>query len=168
MQEKIRRNAKKETEKKSELGGYEVVFDGEISEDGDKFIIDGKSNLLPGSRVVGEVLVDDGDVFSDTSELVQEDGTFHMELNHHKYGEAEISVRFDFEGVQEDEIKRHYGEKGQKLAGPFIYKHKTHSGIFKKAEAKLAYLPGEASNLTIVAPEWYDVTRRLRRSTCLD
>ncbi len=148
---------KKETEKKSELGGYEVVFDGEITEDGDKFIIEGKSNLLPGSRVVGEVLVDDGDVFSDTTELVQEDGTFHMELNHHKYGEAEIIVRFDFEGVQDDEIKRHYGEKGQKLAGPFIYKHKTHKGIFKKAEAKLAYLPGEASNLAIVAPEWNEL-----------
>ena len=133
---KDKTETKKETEKKSELGGYEVVFDGEITEDGDKFIIEGKSNLLPGSRVVGEVLVDDGDVFSDTTELVQEDGTFHMELDHHKYGEAEIIVRFDFEGVQDDEIKRHYGEKGQKLTGPFIYKHKTHNGIFKKAEAK--------------------------------
>jgi hypothetical protein len=151
------KETKKETKDKVELGNFEIVLGGEVTEEDNKFMIEGSSNLLPGSRVVGEVLVDDGDIFSSTTELVQEDGKFHMELDHHKYGEAEIIVRFDFDGVQEDEIKRHYGEKGQKLTGPFIYKHKTHSGIFKKAEAKIDYIPGESSNLTFAAPDWHEL-----------
>jgi hypothetical protein len=151
------KESKKESKDKVELGNFDIVLGGEVTEEDDKFIIEGSSNLLPGSRVVGEILVDDGDIFSSTTELVQEDGKFQMELDHHKYGEAEIIVRFDFDGVQEDEIKRHYGEKGQKLTGPFIYKHKTHSGIFKMAEAKIDYIPGESSNLTFAAPDWHEL-----------
>ena len=92
---------------------------------------------MAGLGLVGEVLVDDGEeVFADTTELVEDDGTFYMELDHHQYGEAEIVVRFDFESVQDDEIKRHYGEKGQKLEGPFIYKHKAYDGYFEESGGK--------------------------------
>ncbi|MGM8365958.1 hypothetical protein ACLIBG_10835 [Virgibacillus sp. W0181] len=147
-------------EKEAELGDYEVQLDGEVTEQDNTFVIEGKSNLLPGSRLVGEVVVvteGEKEVFSDTTELVQEDGSFHMELEHHEYGEAEIIVRFDFNTVQDDEIKRHYGEKGQKLEGPFIYKHEEYEGILKKAEAKIDYVPGETTNLAIQAPDWYDL-----------
>lgn len=144
--------------KETNLGDYQVDLQGEIQEEEDQFIINGQSNLLPGSRIVGEVVVDEGEtVYSDTSELVQEDGSFYMELEHHQYGEAEIVVRFDFESVQDDEIKRHYGDKGQNLEGPFIYKHETFDGIMKKAEAKISYEPNGQNDLTIKAPEWYDL-----------
>lgn len=146
---------KKAEKEKSDLGDFDVYLDGEVVEEGDKFVIEGKSNLLPGSRLVGEVLVDDGEeVFADTTELVEDDGTFQMELDHHQYGEAEIVVRFDFEGVQDDEIKRHYGEKGQKLKGPFIYKHKAYDGILKKAEVSVHYEPNGKNDLVFQAPEW--------------
>lgn len=148
--EKEKKAAKKDNEK----GDYTILIGGELSEEEDKFVIEGTSNLLPGSRLTGEVLLDGEEVFSDTTELVEEDGTFHMELDHHKYGEAEVIVRFDFDNVQEDEIIRHYGDKGQKLEGPFIYKHKTFDGIYKKAEAKIAYIPGETLNLTFEEPNW--------------
>ena len=156
--EKDKSGTEKESKDKAKLGDFEIVFEGEVTEEGDdKFIVEGSSNLLPGSRIIGEVLVDDEEVFSDTTELIQEDGKFHLELEHHKYGEAEIVVRFDFDSVQDDEIIRHYGDKGQKLTGPFIYKHKTHNGIYKKAEAKIDYTPGEMSNLTLAAPDWHDI-----------
>lgn len=152
---------KKESKKKKgkvELGDYTVEFDGEVVEEDDKFIIEGKSNLLPGSRLVGEVLVDEGEeVFSDTTELVEEDGTFYMELDHHQFGDAEIIIRFDFDSVQEDEIKRHYGDKGQKLEGPFIYKHKAYPGILKKAEVRIPYEANETNELAIKAPDWEEL-----------
>jgi len=145
-------------EASTELGDYEIDLSGDIKEEEDLFIIEGNSNLLPGSRIVGEVVVDEGEtVFSDTSELVNDDGTFYMELDHHQYGEAEINIRFEFENVQEDEIKRHYGEKGQELEGPFIYKHDTFDGIMKKAEVKIDYDPNGTNDLTIQAPDWYDL-----------
>lgn len=149
---------KKEKEAASELGDYTVQFSGEVIEEGDEFIVEGMSNLLPGSRIVGEVVVDEGEtVYSNTSELVSDDGTFYMELKHHQYGEAEIIIRFDFDGVQEDEIKRHYGEKGQKLEGPFIYKHKTFDGILKKAEVTVNYSPDGENDFVLKAPDWYDL-----------
>lgn len=151
-------NEEQEVEAESDLGDFEVMFSGEIKEEESEFIVEGKSNLLPGSRLTGEVVVDDGEtVYSSTTELVQNDGSFYMELEHHKYGEAEIIIRFDFESVQEDEIKRHYGEKGQNLEGPFVYKHKTFDGILKKAEIILPYAPNETNDLTIKAPDWYEL-----------
>ena len=154
----VNANTDEETEAPSELGDYNIQFSGEVIEQDNKFIIEGKSNLLPGSRLVGEVVVDEGEtIFSDTSDLVGDDGSFYMELDHHQYGDAELVVRFDFDNVKEDEIKRHYGEKGQKLEGPFIYKHDTFDGILKKAEVKLDYTPGGGDELVLKAPDWYDL-----------
>lgn len=160
--EKDETKTEKEDEKSdSDLGDYNIDLSGEVIEDDKLFIIEGKSNLIAGSRLVGEVVVESEDeneeVFSDTTELVEDDGSFYMELDHHKYGEAEIIIRFDFDNVQEDEVKRHYGEKGQKLEGPFIYKHETYDGILKKAEAKIAYDPNETNDLVIKANDWYDL-----------
>lgn len=140
------------------LGDYEIDFKGEVIEESDSFIVKGESNLLPGARLTGEVVVDDGEtVFSDTSELVQDDGSFYMELEHHQYGEAEIIIRFDFDSVQEDEIKRHYGEEGQNLEGPFVYKHSVFNNVYKKAEVILTYEPNTTNDLTIQAPEWNEL-----------
>lgn len=153
-------DGKKEKVKKSELGDYNVFFGGEVVEEEDKFVIKGKSNLLPGSRVVGEVWVSEDDLFADTTELVGDDGSFEIELEHHKFGEAEIFVRFDLVGVQDDPIKRHYGEKGQKLKGPFVYKHKKpYDDIYKKAEVKVSYSPDEENDLSLKAPEWEELPK---------
>src|SRR5690606_26612902 len=75
----------------------------------------------------------------------------------HKYGEAEIVVKFQFEGVQDDAIKRHYGDKGQKLEGPYIYKHKEWDGVLKKAEVRVAYDPNDQSELVFTEPKWNEL-----------
>lgn len=156
--ENVEKKEEKEKEEATNLGDYHIDLSGDIKEENDQFIVEGKSNLIPNTRIVGEVVVDDGEtIYSNTTELVGDDGSFYMELDHHQYGEAEIIIRVDFESVQDDEVKRHYGEKGQKFEGPFIYKHDTFDGILKKAEVNIAYVPGETNNLTIAAPEWYDL-----------
>lgn len=146
-------------ENEKELGDFNINFDGEVKEEENLFIIDGESNLLSDARVSGEVVVDDGEtVFSDTSELVADDGTFHMELDHHQYGDGEIVIRFEFEGMQEDEIKRHYGEKGQNLEGPYVYKYSSsQDDNLRKAEVKIPYLSEGSNDLAIKAPEWEEL-----------
>lgn len=143
----------------TDLGDFEVELGGTVTEEGDVFVIEGTSNLLPGARVVGEVWLeeDEREPFANSTELVEEDGTFTMELEHHQYGEAEIVIKFDLNGVQDDGIKRHYGERGQNLKGPFIYKHKEFDGIFKKAEARILYDPNEQTELVFQAPDWYEL-----------
>ncbi|NEU30513.1 hypothetical protein GN156_06910 [bacterium LRH843] len=146
-----------ETKSNQNLGDFNVYLGGAITETDENFVIEGESNLLPGARVIGEVWVGEEELFADSTELVDEDGTFHMEIDHHKYGEAEIVVKFQFEGVQDDAIKRHYGDKGQKLEGPYIYKHKEWDGVLKKAEVRVAYDPSEQSELVFTEPKWNEL-----------
>lgn len=147
----------KKKQGKSKLGDYNIKIDGEVIEKEDKFIIKGTSNLIPGTRLVGESWVSEDELFSDTTELVQDDGSFQMELEHHQYGEAEFIVRFDFKSAQEDFVKRHYGEQGQNLEGPFVYKHEVMNKIYKKAEASVKYDPNNERKLTFKAPEWIEL-----------
>src|SRR5690606_26448281 len=87
-----------------------------------KIIIEGESNLIEGSRVIGKVIVNEDEVISDTTELVDKKGKFKMEMDHHQYGDAEVVVLFDFlESYQDENIVKHYGEGGQKLEGPFVF-----------------------------------------------
>ncbi|WP_068674202.1 hypothetical protein [Oceanobacillus sp. Castelsardo] len=143
--------------KSQDLGDFVIELGGKVIEQDGKFVIEGQSNLIPGSRLVGELYVSEDEVFADTTELVQDDGSFTMELEHHQYGEAEIVVRFDFDNVQDDPVLRHYGDKGQKLEGPIIYKHEVFGDILKKAEVSVHYDPSNKSDLTFAVPEWNEL-----------
>ncbi|MEI3604404.1 OmpA family protein [Pseudogracilibacillus sp. SE30717A] len=157
-------------------GDYDIYIGGEVIETEDKIIIEGESNLIPGSRVVGEVsvgknvryfinpTVKDFDYLADTSEIVNDDGTFYMELEHPNLDqETEVSVKFHFDGQQNDDVIRHYGDRGQKLEGPYIYKHQGEVGgrgpdnIYQKAEVKTIFTPEkEKAVRQFKEPDWYE------------
>ncbi len=156
-------------------GDYTIYIGGEVIETEDKIIIEGESNLIPGSRVVGEVSVGknvryfinpqvkDFDYLADTSEIVNDDGSFYMELDHPNLEqETEVAVKFHFDGQQNDDVIRHYGDRGQKLEGPYIYKHQGEVGgrgpdnIYQKAEVKAIFVPEkEKAVRQFKEPDWY-------------
>lgn len=154
-----------ETEEAVKLGGYDVFIGGEMIETEDKLIIHGESNLLPGARVVGEVTVGEEDYVADTTEIVEDDGTFYMEIPYESLGkEAHVAVKFHFDGQQDKGIVRHYGDRGQNLEGPYIYQHRRKSGgrspkdIYKKAEARVSFEPSEELAIRhFKEPVWYDI-----------
>lgn len=142
-------------DKNGAQGDYEVYITGEMTEEDDKISIEGESNLLPGSKLIGEVSIStdtEGYLFSsdfqeyeyqaDTREVVEDDGTFSMEIDHHDEEDKEthVAVRFDLFENQEDEVRRHYGENGENMEGPYIYQHRDEDGntmpkyIFNRAE----------------------------------
>lgn len=139
-------------------GSPEVYLGGKVIEKDDKIIIEGESNLIEGSRVIGKVIVNEDEVLSDATELVDKKGKFTMELDHHQYGDAEVVVLFDFlESYQEEEIVEHYGEGGEKLEGPYVYldEHYDVEQINKKAEVRLPLLADEGETKHDFAqPEW--------------
>lgn len=141
-------------------GDLNVQLGGKVEETDDQIIIEGKSNLLPGSRVNGVVFVNGDEPFSESTELVGEDGTFRMELDHHRYGDAEVAVTFDFlDSVQDEEIIEHYGEGGGKLEGPYVYVvedwDNSDPKANKKAEVRLPLaFDDEATTHTFEEPEW--------------
>jgi len=157
---------------------YEVHLGGEMVETKNGIIIEGESNLLPGSRVTGEVKVVDKNVsmylfdsteeldFSqDATEVVEDDGSFHLELEHPNMDkETVVSVKFSLLEEQDDEILDHYGEHGEKLEGPFIYKHiNTEDGIdlntvYQKAEVMTTFTPKEDNKAIrhFKEPNWHE------------
>lgn len=165
-----------ETDETISQGDYNVYIGGEVIETDDKIIINGESNLIPGARVVGEVSVgkniryifhpkvEDVDYLDDTSEIVDDDGSFYMELSHPNLDEeTEVAVKFHFDGQQNDDVIRHYGDRGQKLEGPYIYKHQGEVGgrgpdnIFNKAEVKTVFMPEkEKAVRQFKEPDWYE------------
>jgi len=165
-----------QSEKPDNQGDFNVYIGGEVIETEDQIIIHGESNLIPGSRVVGEVSVGknvryfirpsikDYDYMADTSEIVDEDGNFYMELDHPKIDqETEVAVKFHFDGQQNDDVIRHYGDRGQNLEGPYIYQHQGEVGgrgpdnIFKKAEVKTVFRPSnEKAMRQFSEPDWYE------------
>lgn len=159
-------------------GDYNIYIGGEVTETDDKILIDGNSNLIPGSRVVGEVSVStdtnyywaretkEYEYLADTTELVDENGDFQMEIDYHgeQGKETAVSVKFDFDGQQDDEVLRHYGDRGQKLEGGYIYQHRGETGgrdpknIFKKAEVVTVFTTGEEKIVRqFKEPNWYDI-----------
>lgn len=140
------------------IGHYEVWLDGEVIENDDKFVIRGKSNLIEGTRVTGQVIVSGDQVYSDTTEIVESRGRFLMELDHHQYGEAEIRIIVDFNNIQDEKVTRHYGEKGEKLVGPLVYKQSVWGDLYHKAQVVAYYDPdGDKSSITFEHPEWYEL-----------
>ncbi|NEU30512.1 hypothetical protein GN156_06905 [bacterium LRH843] len=121
----------------NKLGAHDIHLGGEVIEKKDKIVIEGKSNLLPGARVTGEVFVNEDELFAETTELVDKKGNFQMEMDHHQYGDAEVVVTFNFSGVQDEEIVEHYGEGGENLKGPFVYVTEHWGAVEKQASVRL-------------------------------
>lgn len=159
--------AEEEVAEKVALGDYEIYLGGEMTEKDDKIIIEGESNLLPGARVVGQVTVGEDEYYADTSEIVQDDGRFHMEIKHHNLDkETNVAVRFHFDGPQDDGISRHYGDRGQKLEGVYIYQHQGEVGggqpqnIFKQAQVTATFDPSEEKSIRqFKEPSWYPIPK---------
>src|SRR5699024_1891902 len=91
---------------------------------------------------------EDYDYLADTRELVDEDGNFYMEIDHHgTNNETVVAVKFHLDGQQNNDVVRHYGDRGQNIEGPFIYQHQGEVGgrgpdnIFKKAEMRAVFKP---------------------------
>lgn len=139
-------------------GSLNVYLGGQVTEKGDTILVNGESNLLPGSRIHGAVIVDESDALSTTTEVVDKKGNFKMELEHHKYGDAEVIVVFEFlEGFQDEEIVEHYGEGGELLEGPYVYvdDHWDVDQINKKAEVRLKIDADDDNKKHVFAePEW--------------
>lgn len=142
---------------KPKNGDAEVFLGGEVKEKGDKILVDGKSNLKQGSRVTGKIIVGEDEILAETTEIVGKDGSFSMELDHHKYGEAEVVVTFDFKGVQDEAIIEQYGEGGKEMTGPYVYMDEHWDELIQKAEVRLRLAADDESDTHALAkPEWLE------------
>ncbi|MEC5423557.1 OmpA family protein [Virgibacillus sp. C22-A2] len=145
-----------ETETEAEeipgLGDLEIKLHGKAIIDEDKIIVEGESNLLPGSRLFSNGISDDGfasATFIDGAE-VMDDGSFSFEFS--GVGKS-TTVKLKVVNNREETIEQ-YGEFLENATGPQVYLTDTH-GVFEvKVEFHIDVMEEMPYTIPIEIPEW--------------
>ncbi|MBE3554899.1 MAG: hypothetical protein IMW85_07905, partial [Thermicanus sp.] len=142
-------------------GSYTIRMEGEIHEEDGKIVIEGKSNLLPGSRLRGHISGKGYGLMGYVDrEEVQANGNYTLKITKPDIEDIiDIFVEFEPE-EQQEKINTYYGQKGEKMTGPLIYLYDRmvdgKSVMFKKASLKkrLRLKDGDKIVGTFEQPTW--------------
>jgi hypothetical protein len=154
--EKVK-TADKKADAPKDQGDYEVWFEGDVERKGKLLTLKGKTNLLPESRLmIGMDSVEGTIIGGNESLQVNDDGTFNTELEIPNEYKGLIRVSIKFEPSSDNQpIKDHYGENGEKLEGSFVRINEDSAA--KQSIALLTLeVPQDKSNatITIQEPKW--------------
>lgn len=154
-----------------EIGDKKVFLGGTMIETDHQIIIEGQSNLIEGAKVNGKVSVNEDEYAADVTAKVDNQGEFHLEIPHHDRDNVETTVSLSFEfdlTEQTDLVERLYGDRGQNLEGPYIYKHQGDRGggspqnIFKMAHTETTFVTGnELAIRHFQEPDWFPIPEDL-------
>ncbi|APC47560.1 OmpA family protein [Virgibacillus halodenitrificans] len=142
----------KGTDGKNNLGDMKVELSGKASIKEESVIIDGESNLLPGTFIYSSGVTDSGFASSNfiNKAEVQEDGSFTFEFDGIS---KSTTVKLKLYNTK-DETKKHYGENLEKVTGPQKYKTENHGEFEVKTEFYInADLPMPYT-IPIEIPKW--------------
>ncbi|GAB3793442.1 OmpA family protein [Virgibacillus kimchii] len=135
-----------------ELGDLEVQLTGEVMVDEDQIIIEGNSNLLPGSRIFSSGVTDGGFAsitFQDAA-TIEDDGTFSFIFD----GISQSTTVKLSLNTGNDQTKEHYGENLEKVTGPQVYVTDTHGEFTVKAEFYIDVDLQMPYTIPIEIPDW--------------
>lgn len=135
---KVESNSNSSEDKKQRLGDYNIKMTANAIIEGEKIIVEGKSNLLPGTKIQ----LDPDTIYRSatassltfikisTDTIVEENGTFHFEID--PLDNINLRLYLIFSEYQSDLIKEHYGEYGKNIEGPLVYQEESVNGEIKK------------------------------------
>ncbi len=158
---KSEKESVKVTDKKvkapKDQGDYEVWFEGEADRKGKLITVKGQTNLFPNSNLLVTMdSVEDTLIGGSDRVQVSEDGTFETDLKIPKSSEGLIEVKIEFDPHSDNQpIKNHYGENGEKLKGPFV-RLQEESDVQQNITLLTLEIPQDGSNASakIKEPEW--------------
>lgn len=147
----------KKADAPKDQGDYKVWFKGDVERKDKLITVKGKTNLLPESRLmIGMDSVEGAIIGGNESLQVNEDGTFNTELEIPNEYEGLIEVSIKFEPSTDNQpIRDHYGENGEKLEGFFVRINEDSGAKQNIAFVTLEVPQGESKkNITIEEPKW--------------
>lgn len=161
QESKSEKESVKVTDKKAnapkDQGEYEVWFEGEADRKGKLITVKGQTNLIPNSNLLVTMdSVEDTLIGGSDRVQVSEDGTFETDLKIPKSTEGLIEVKIEFDPHSDNQpIKDHYGENGEKLKGPFV-RLQEESDMQQNITLLTLEIPQDESNASakIKKPEW--------------
>jgi hypothetical protein len=138
-------------------GDYEVWFEGEADRKGKLITVKGQTNLISNSNLLVTMdSVEDTLIGGSDRIQVSEDGTFETNLKIPNNSEGLIEVKIEFDPHSDNQpIKDHYGENGEKLKGPFV-RLQEESDMQQNITLLTLGIPQDESNASakIKKPEW--------------
>jgi hypothetical protein len=160
-EDKSKKEKVKTVDKKADApkdqGDYKVWFKGDVERKDKLITVKGKTNLLPESRLmIGMDSVEGTIIGGNESLQVNEDGTFNTELEIPNEYEGLIEVSIKFEPSTDNQpIRDHYGENGEKLEGSFVRINED-SGVKQTIAFVTLEVPQDESKaaITIEEPKW--------------
>ncbi|MBH0167604.1 hypothetical protein IHV12_22095 [Fictibacillus sp. 7GRE50] len=161
QESKSEKESVKVTDKKAKApkdqGEYEVWFEGEADRKGKLITVKGQTNLISNSNLLVTMdSVEDTLIGGSDRIQVSEDGTFETDLKIPKSSEGLIEVKIEFDPHSDNQpIKDHYGENGEKLKGPFV-RLQEESDMQQNITLLTLEIPQDESNASakIKKPEW--------------
>lgn len=137
---------------KSDLGDLEVWIGGEVTVAEDQIVIDGESNLLPGTTILSSGVNDSGFTSSDFQDTatVEDDGSFYFEFPGR---ESDLTVNLRLYNNNEEAIE-HYGEHLENVTGPQVYKTEKHGEFEVRADFIIDTGKEMPYTFPIEIPEW--------------
>ncbi len=161
QESKSEKESVKVTDKKvkapKDQGDYEVWFEGEADRKGKLVTLKGRTNLLPESGLVIWLDSVEGTIIGGRGDTqVNEDGTFKTEMKIPKNSDGLLKVQVKFEPSTDNQpIKDHYGENGEKLKGPFV-RLQEELDMQQNITLLTLEIPQDESNASakIKEPEW--------------
>ncbi|WP_060680045.1 hypothetical protein [Virgibacillus halodenitrificans] len=142
----------KGTDGKNNLGDMKVELSGKASIKEESVIIDGESNLLPGTFIYSSGVTDSGFASSNfiNKAEVREDGSFTFEFDGIS---KSTTVKLKLYNTK-DETKKHYGENLEKVTGPQKYKTENHGEFEVKTEFYINADMPMPYTIPIEIPKW--------------
>src|SRR5699024_3118540 len=136
---------------KTKLGDLEVMIGGKVTVEEDRILIEGESNLLPGSKIMSS---GQSSTFADAdfidSATVDDDGTFSFEFPG-KSKNRKVTLKLS---NSSDEIAEHYGEDLEKVTGPQVYRTDTHGEFDVKVDLQIDVTKQLPYSFDIEIPNW--------------
>ncbi|MDN4493040.1 OmpA family protein [Ureibacillus aquaedulcis] len=134
-----------------ETNPTDIQLSGEVVNENGKLTVNGKSNLMEGTIVEIDWLDRPFSVrnpiclLCDKGTEVDENGDFTFEIptDLKDNGYVLVTMEVVLGGLaQTDEVKAVYGEHGENLEGPFVYKHEIIDEEYQKIFASTLVMPG--------------------------
>ncbi|WP_052130208.1 OmpA family protein [Ureibacillus sinduriensis] len=140
----------------------DIQLSGEVVNENGKLVVKGKSNLMEGTKVKIDWLDRPFSIRNPVCLLcekgadVNQNGEFTFEIptDLKNYGYVLVTMEVLLGNVQSDEVKAVYGEYGENLKGPFVYKYERMDEEYQKIFASTLVLPsGEQKVYPIETPK---------------
>lgn len=155
---------KEESKKKEDkTDPTNIQLSGEVVNENGKIIVKGKSNLMEGTKVEVDWLDRPFSVRNpiclvcDKEAIVDKNGDFTYEIptDLKNYGYIFVTIQALLGGTgQADEIVAVYGEHGENLKGPFVYKYEIGAEEYQKIYSSILVLPsGKQTEYPIETPK---------------